>query len=386
MPYDADLSFSYIGSTKVVFEIGALSELPLQVSEFGSRAVLVTDQGILDAGLVEQAEKVLGKKLAGIFSDVPQDSGMEVVGAGTDYAKSVGADVIVSLGGGSVMDTAKGMSILMKQGGNLADFQGFQMLTEPQIPHIAVPTTSGTGSEVSMGAVILNREAGQKIIIGENHIIPRVALLDPELTVKLPSHLTASTGMDALTHAIESYVATMKNPLSDAAGLHAMKLISMYLPRAVEDGSDLVARGQMQVAALLAGWAFSNGYLGCVHAMSHSLGAIKGIPHGIANGLLLPHGMRFNLEEVPELMADIAKAMGVNTQGMSLIDAGKAGIEKIETMLKEAGLPMKLGEFDLSDEELERSAELAMSDGSIVCNPRMVMESEEVLEIFKGAL
>lgn len=385
MTYDADLSFAYFSPTRVVFEVGAIREIPIQISELGTKAVLVTDAGLIETGLVEKVKKTIGSKLAGVFSDVPQDSGMEVVEAGTEYANSIGADVVVSLGGGSVIDTAKGMCILMKEGGRLPDYEGFQMLTEPQTPHIAVPTTAGTGSEVTMGAVILNREAGQKIIIGENHIIPRAAILDPTLTVGLPPQLTASTGMDALTHAIESFVATMRNPISDALALHAIKLIVRYLPIAVKNGSDLLARGQMQVAALIAGWAFSNGYLGAVHAMSHSLGAVKHIPHGIANALLLPHVMQFNLQEIPELTVEIGTAMGIETRGMSTREAGEATIAAVESLLTEIGLPRKLSELDVSEEDFSACAELAMSDGSIVCNPRMIMEAEEVVELYKQA-
>ena len=386
MTYDADLSFNYFSPTRVVFEVGAIREIPIQIAELGTKAVLVTDAGLIETGLVEKVKKTIGSKLAGVFSDVPQDSGMEVVEAGSEYANSVGADVVVSLGGGSVIDTAKGMCILTRQGGSLTDFEGFQMLTEPQTPHIAVPTTAGTGSEVTMGAVILNREAGQKIIIGENHIIPRTAILDPTLTLGLPPDLTASTGMDALTHAIESFVATTRNPISDALALYAIKLIARYLPTAVKNGSDLLARGQMQVAALTAGWAFSNGYLGAVHAMSHSLGAVKHIPHGVANALLLPHVMRFNLQEIPELIAEIGTAMGVQTQGIPARDAGELTIAAIETLLSEICLPRKLRELDVSEDDFEACAELAMSDGSIVCNPRMIMEPEEVVELYKQAL
>lgn len=386
MSYDADLSFNYIGPTKVVFEVGAISEIPIQIAELGTKAVLVTDAGLVETGLVEKVKTVIGSKLAGIFSDVPQDSGMEVVDAGTNYAHSVGADVVVSLGGGSVIDTAKGICILMKQGGNLADFEGFQMLTEPQIPHIVVPTTAGTGSEVTASAVIFDKLQGQKIIISENFNIPRVAILDPVLTEKLPPLLTASTGMDALTHAIESYVATTKNPISDALSLYAMKLISNYLPVAVKNGSDLHARGQMQIAALVAGWAFSNGYLGAVHAMAHSLGAIKRIPHGTANALLLPHVMRYNLEEIPELTADIATAMGANIQGLSIEESGEAAIKKVEDLLIETELPRKLKTFNVSEKDIIQCSELAMSDGSIVCNPKMVMEPEELIAIYQSAL
>ncbi|MCX5851539.1 MAG: iron-containing alcohol dehydrogenase [Deltaproteobacteria bacterium] len=322
MSYSPDLSFIYFAPTKVVYGVGSVSELPMEVSNLGKRVVLVTDRGICDAGLVDEVRDILGDSLAGIFADVPQDTGMEVCDRGAEYAGSVGADVLVSLGGGSVIDTAKGMSIIMTEGGSLSDFQGMQMLTRPQTPHIVIPTTAGTGSEVTSAAVVLNREQGQKIIIYEYHITPRVAILD---------------------------------------------------------------RGQMQVAALLAGWAFSNALLGLVHAMAHSIGAVRGIPHGLANGLFLPHVMRFNLEEVPGLTADIAEALGVNIHGMAPLEAGKAGIAAIEALQDRIRLPRRLRDIGVQEEDLKKAAELAMSDGSVVYNPRMVLSSDEVLEVYRKA-
>lgn len=385
MSYSPDLSFIYFAPTKVVYGVGSVSELPMEVSNLGKRVVLVTDRGICDAGLVDEVRDILGDSLAGIFADVPQDTGMEVCDRGAEYAGSVGADVLVSLGGGSVIDTAKGMSIIMTEGGSLSDFQGMQMLTRPQTPHIVIPTTAGTGSEVTSAAVVLNREQGQKIIIYEYHITPRVAILDPRMTEKLPAHLTASTGMDALTHGIESYMSNARNPISDAVALRAMRLIARALPQAVEEPSDMVARGQMQVAALLAGWAFSNALLGLVHAMAHSIGAVRGIPHGLANGLFLPHVMRFNLEEVPGLTADIAEALGVNIHGMAPLEAGKAGIAAIEALQDRIRLPRRLRDIGVQEEDLKKAAELAMSDGSVVYNPRMVLSSDEVLEVYRKA-
>ena len=212
MGYDSDLSFNYFGPTKVVFGVGSLSELPIEVSALGRKAVLVTDEGLMATGLVERVQEKLGKLAVHTFSDVPQDSGMEVVDKGAREALSAGADVVISLGGGSVIDTAKGMSIVMTEGGRIRDFQGMQMLSRPQIPHIVIPTTAGTGSEVTSGAVFLDSEAGQKIIIYEYFITPRVAILDPEVTVPLPPDLSAATGMDAMTHAVESYVSLQRNP------------------------------------------------------------------------------------------------------------------------------------------------------------------------------
>jgi aldehyde dehydrogenase (NAD+) len=385
MQYESDLSFNYFAPTKVIFGEGLISDLPMEVADWGSRAVLVTDQGIIDAGLAEKVKAILGDKLVGVFSDVPQDTGMEVVDKGAEYAKSVGADVVVSLGGGSVMDTAKGMCIIMTEGGNLRDFQGMQMLTRPQTPHITIPTTAGTGSEVSAGAVVLDKEQGQKILIWEYHILPKVAILDPRLTENLPAHLTASTGMDAMTHAVESFLSQQRNPISDAMALHAIRLTTKYLPVAVENPGDMLARGQMQIAALTAGWAFSNALLGLVHAMAHSLGAVCRVPHGLANGILLPHVMLFNLEEVPELMADIALAMGAAPANMPAADAGAEAVAAMHELTRKIGLPRSLKDVGVQDGQLLECAELALTDGSVVYNPRMVMEAQEVLEIFKKA-
>jgi len=385
MSYDADLSFNYFGPTKVVFGEGSIRELPMEIDTLGQKAILVTDPGLLATGLVEEAQKLMGKTLAGTFSDVPQDSGMEVVDQGTAYAKSVAADVVVSLGGGSVIDTAKGMCILMKEGGSMRDYEGMQMLSRPQTPHIVIPTTAGTGSEVTSGSVILDREQGQKIINFEYFNTPRVAILDPKVTIGLPPHLTASTGMDAMTHAVESHLSLQRNPISDAAALHAIHLIVRYLPTAVEDGTNLVARGQMQIAALLAGWAFSNAMVGLVHAMAHSLGAVCGIPHGQANGILLPHVMAYNLEEAPELLASIAVAMGAAQHGDEPQAAGQAAVDATHELLGRIGLTQTLRDLQIDEARLKECAELSMSDGSIIYNPRMVMEPEEVLDVYMKA-
>ena len=385
MTYDPDINFIYFAPTKVIFGPGSVRDLPMEVEALGSKAVLVTDPGIIEAGLTDRVMNVLGDRVAGIFSDVPQDTGMEVVDAGAEFAKSLGADVIVSLGGGSVIDTAKGMAILLKEGGCLRDYEGMQLLSRPQTPHVAVPTTAGTGSEVTAGAVVLDKEQGQKILVWEYYILPNAAVLDPELTVGLPPHLTASTGMDAMTHAVESYMSQQRNPLSDAAALHAIRLITRHLPKAVEDGSDLAARGQMQLAALLAGWAFSNSLLGLVHAMAHSLGAVCRLPHGLANGILLPHVMRFNLEEVPQLMADVAEAMGAAEKGLPAMEAGALAVAEMVALVKKIGLPKGLKEAGIDEARLAECAELSMTDGSIIYNPRMVLEAEEVLDVYKKA-
>jgi len=385
MQYDADLNFNYFSPTKVIFGAGSISELPMEVRALGEKAFLVTDPGLIETGLVEAVKRKLGDLLAGVYSDVPQDSGMEVVDKGSELALSAGADVIVSLGGGSVIDTAKGICIVLKEGGSLRDFQGMQMLTRLQTPHVVIPTTAGTGSEVTSGAVVLDKDQGQKIIIFEYFNTPRVAILDPGVTENLPADLTASTGMDAMTHAVESYVAKARNPISDSAALHAIKLIVKHLPLAVANGGDLTARGQMQIAALLAGWAFSNAMVGLVHAMAHSLGAVCRIPHGLANGILLPHVMRYNLDEIPDLTADISEAMGAAATEMDISDKAVAAADNMEAFAQSVGLNQRLKDLGVTEDQLKECAELSMSDGSIIYNPKMVMDAKEVLSIYRAA-
>lgn len=385
MPYDSDLNFNYFAPTKVIFGVGSIAELPMEVGLLGKKAFLVTDQGLIETGLVDEVKKKIGDLLVGVYADVPQDSGMGVVDLGAERALAAGADVIVSLGGGSVIDTAKGMCIVMREGGSLREYQGMQMLTRPQTPHVVIPTTAGTGSEVTSGAVVMDKKQGQKIIIFEYFNTPRVAVLDPRMTAKLPPNLTASTGMDALTHAVESYVSQQRNPISDAAALHAIRLIAKYLPLAVANGSDLAARGQMQIAALLAGWAFSNAMVGLVHAMAHSLGAVTGTPHGLANAMLLPHVMRYNRDEIPELSADIAAAMGDSIEGLDGEQAAETAIQAIEALIEQIGLPRQLRDIGIEKNVLEKCAELSLADGSIVYNPKIVVDAEEVLSIYLKA-
>ena len=317
---------------------------------------------------------------------MPQDTGLDVVDRAAKFAREKGADIVVSIGGGSVIDTAKCMCILLTEGGSLADFEGIQLLTRPQTPHIVIPTTAGTGSEVTWVAVIYDKSKGQKILIVESYNAPRVAILDPVLTAKLPPLLTASTGMDALCHAVEAMTSVQHEPIADALGMHAIRLINKYLPTCVKNGSDLIARGQVQLAATMAGWAFGNAMVGLVHAMAHSIGAVAHVPHGIANGILLPHCMEFNLPDAGDYYADVAQAMGAYEKGCTTTNAAKAAVKAVFDLTKKIGHPQKLSEFGVTREHITKAADLSMSDGSIVNNVRYVADSSEVLEIYKKAL
>jgi alcohol dehydrogenase class IV len=275
---------------------------------------------------------------------------------------------------------------LLTEGGSLSDFEGIQLLTRPQTPHIVIPTTAGTGSEVTWAAVIYDKSKGQKILIVESYNAPRVAILDPTLTAKLPPLLTASTGMDAMTHAVEAISSLQREPIADALGLHAIRLLNKHLPQCIKNGSDLTARGQVQLAATMAGWSFGNAMIGIVHAMAHSIGAVAHVPHGIANGILLPHCMKFNLPDAQDYYAEIAQAMGVFKQGSSTKQAAEAAVKAFFDFTKIIGHPQKLSEFGVTEENIIKAADMSMSDGSIVNNPRYVADSSEILAIYKKAL
>ncbi len=386
MSYDRDLSFEYNNPTKLIFGEDSVKEIGLEVDNLGcSKALIVTDEGIVNAGLAERVEKALGRRFTGVFDRCVQDSGYDLVNEGAAFALEKGADILVSVGGGSVIDTAKGMSIVMKEGGELRDYEGIQMLSRPQTPHIVVPTTAGTGSEATWAAVIKDRENNVKGLFCDYHIIPDVGVLDPTMTAGLPAQLTASTGMDAFTHAVEAIHALQCQPIADALALHAIRLAVEYLPRCVEQGDDLFARGQMLLAANMSGIAFSNAQLGLVHAMAHSVGALYEVPHGLANSILLPHVMLFNLEECAGRYALIAGAMGLDVRGLSDAEAGRAAAEAVWDLTKKIGLPQQLREAGVPEDGLAGAADMSMADGAIIYNPRMITGEEEVLEVYRSA-
>lgn len=386
MGYDRDLSFIYRNPTKIVFGEKTAHDTGIEVAELGcGKAFIVTDPGVVEVGLVERVQKALGNKYVGVYDKCIQDSGLHIINEGAEVAKAAGADCLVSVGGGSVIDTAKGMAILLNEGGKIEDYAGFQLLSRPQTPHVVVPTTSGTGSEATMTAVVKDWDKNQKQLFSSNFIIPNVGILDPTIVEGLPPMLTATTGMDAFTHAVEAIHTLQASPIADAMALQVIRLVCEYLPRCVEDGSDLLARGQQQCAATMAGVAFDNAQLGLPHAMAHSLGGIFKVPHGLANSIVLPHAMRFNLEEVPDRYRLVAEAMRLDIRGMSDMEAGEAAVSAISDFTKKMGIPQKLSEVGVPEDGLKDVAELCMFDGCIVYNPTMIFEAGQVLEVLKQA-
>jgi alcohol dehydrogenase class IV len=258
-------------------------------------------------------------------------------------------------------------------------------LTEPQIPHIVIPTTAGTGSEVTSVAVIKSKTAGRKVYIVDSYIVPNTAILDPRFTLTLPPGLTASTAMDAMTHAMEALTSTMANPICDGQALQAIRLIRENLSKAVADGRDETTRGQLQIAATMAGWAFTVAQVGLAHAMAHTVGIMHNVPHGAACGIMLPKVMRFNVDFAADKLALAAQALGIDTGGMEERQAALAAADAIEGLMKETGHPMRLRDVGVPEESLSLAAVHAIADSAALFNARPVTDVQEVLNLYQEA-
>lgn len=386
MSYDEGLNFIFRAPTKIIFGADSVNECGLELESIGcSRALLVTDRDLAKSEIIERVKKSIGKRLGGIFAEVEPDSGVHIVNRGAEFARSFNADAIVSAGGGSSIDTAKGIQICLKLGGKLEEHAGFNIMGGRGIPHIVIPTTAGTGSEVTYAAVIKDHEQNRKLIFGDNFLIPDIAILDPVLISGMPPELTAATGMDALCHAVEAIHSLQREPIADALALHAVRLINEYLPRSVENGKDIVARGQMLIAANLAGSAFSNAQVGLIHALAHAVGAKFKVPHGVANSILMPHCMKYNLDAVADRYALIGEAMGINEHGLSAEEKALKTIKEISYLSKKIGLPTRLRDVGVPEERLEECVPDAMSDGSIVYNPKFISDQNDLLKVLKEA-
>jgi alcohol dehydrogenase class IV len=374
---------------RVLYKAGLVAEAGHELAHLGARrALIITDEGVVRAGLLDLVRAGLAGsvEIAGVFSEVPSNSSVTVVERGAAYAQQCGADLIVAVGGGSPIDTAKAIRILLAEGGRLHDYQGYNLLTRPLVPMVAIPTTAGTGSEVTTWAVIRDEQAHLKLSFSSIYLAPDLAILDPELTRTLPPPLTAATGMDALVHAIEAFVGTNANPISDSLALQAIDMISNNLRDATYSGDDMDARGPMLVASCIAGIAFSSGggSLGIVHAIAHAIGGAFDVHHGIANSIILPYGMQFNSVAVPNRFARIARAMGVNSGGRPEEDVIADGIDAVRLLAADCDLPSRLRDVGLPQDALPTIAEAALGDAAIFTNPRPATY-EDILDVIRAA-
>ena len=387
--------YEFFNPVKILSGRQALDNIPYELETLGCRRpIVITDKGIVEAGLI----KILLDSWAGsdlvvgaLYDETPPDSSNVVVNQVAEIYRSSGCDSIVAVGGGSVLDTAKGVNIVItEETDDLMKFVGAERLRKRMRPFIAVPTTSGTGSEVTMVAVIANEEKKCKMAFTSYTLFPDVAVLDPRMTMTVPPQITAATGMDAMTHAVEAFSCLQKNPLSDGYAFKAVDLIRQYLVRAVENGKDEEARMGMANASLLAGCAFSNSMVGIVHAIGHACGGVCGVPHGVAMAMLLPWGMEYNMKHCAVYYAELLLALAgpdvyVRTAPeQRALEAVKTVRQLNSTLNRLSGMPVTLKEAGVKREQFEQIARTAQDDGSLMFN-REEAGFEDILKILEAA-
>jgi alcohol dehydrogenase len=378
--------FDFHTPTRIKYGPGAVGNLGELAREMGANHVLlVTDPGLERAGHPQRAqESLLGAGLkVSVFDDVEENPTSRHVESGASYARPLGIDLIVSVGGGSSMDCAKGINFLLTNGGHMSDYKGFGKARKPMLPSVGVPTTAGTGSEAQSYALIADDQTHLKMACGDRKAAFRVAILDPEVTVSQPAKVTALTGIDAMSHALESYVTTRRNPVSQIFAREAWTLLELNLEKVLTRPDDLEARGAMQVGAFLAGTAIENSMLGACHACANPLTAHYGITHGLAIGIMLPHVLRFNAHgSAAGLYQELTEEAGLRN-GQPTPTETLA--ERINHLMQLAGLPTRLGACGVSAGILPLLAEEANSQWTARFNPRPVGE-KDLLGMYEAAL
>lgn len=377
----------FIPSVNVLGQ-GAVDDAIGDIKTLGfKRALIVTDKPLVKIGLVGEIAEKLGKNgiTATIFDGVQPNPTVTNVESGLALLKTNNCDFVISLGGGSPHDCAKGIALVATNGGSIKDYEGLDKSAKPQLPLVAINTTAGTASEMTRFCIITDEARHIKMAIVDKHTTPLLSVNDPELMLKKPASLTAATGMDALTHAVEAYVSTAANPITDACAIKAIELIQANLINAVENGQDINAREQMAYAQFLAGMAFNNASLGYVHAMAHQLGGFYDLPHGVCNALLLPHVQEYNAQVVPARLKDIAKAMGVDVSAMTDEQGANAAISAIKKLSVSVKIPENLTLLGVKAEDIPTLADNALKDACGFTNPKQATHAE-ICQIFTNAL
>jgi alcohol dehydrogenase len=372
--------------TRVVFGVGAIGRVGDLARELGaSRALIVTDAGLAAAGHPQRAVASLraGGLEVFVFDGAEENPTTRNVAVALDFARSHRIDLIIAVGGGSSMDCAKGVNFLLTNGGSMSDYKGFGKATRPMLPSIGVPTTAGTGSEGQSFALIADEQTHLKMACGDRKAAFRVAVLDPEVTVSQPPQVTAVTSIDAVSHALESYVTVRRNPLSQMFAREAWRLLDANLDKVLRQPGDLEARGAMQIGAYFAGVAIENSMLGVCHACANPLTAHYGLTHGVAIGVLLPHVIRFNAEAVGGLYGDLAHEVGLRNGDLAA--AGEALALHVTDLLRAAGLPTRLSECGVSPGIFSVLAEEASQQWTARFNPRPASEAD-LHHIYETAL
>jgi alcohol dehydrogenase class IV len=379
---------AFFSPNRILFGIDVVKGVATEVKQLGGGKVLiVTDPGLIEAGLVEPIKASLDSEgiAFSIYDQVEPEPPARIVDQCARYLKDENCDLIIGVGGGSSLDVAKGASIMATNEGSILNYSGVDTVPKRGLPKILVPTTAGTGSEVTRVLVIADEASNIKKTVYSTYVLSDVAIVDPMMTLSMPPTVTADTGIDALVHAIETYVSANATPFSDILAIEAITLIAENVTKAFAKGENVEARYHMSLAATISGLAFGSGGLGAVHALSNPLGIEYGLPHGRANALMLPHVMTYNLIGNPIKFALIAEAMGEELEALSPVEAGALAVEAVKELLNQLKISIRLRDYHIPQKDIPKLVERVMKVSRLfVPNPRNVTR-EDVKEIFRVA-
>ena len=386
--YEMDKLSTFLASRKTILAQGAVSQIGPEAKKLGAAKVLVvTDQGVVKAGLAEPVKASLAEAglEVGVFDGVLPEPPSGSIDQCSEMFRTGGFDLCLGLGGGSSLDTAKIVSALSVNPGSVKDYVGMDMVPQKGAPLVLVPTTAGTGSEATRVMVFTDEDDNTKKVVYSDYLLPELSVLDPELTLSMPPSVTADTGMDALVHAIETYVSMNSTPYAEILSLQAISMIAEHLPKAYAKGSSLLARYNMLLAANLSGSAFASGGLGAVHGLAYVLGTEYHMSHGRSNAIMLPHVMEFNLSGNLEKYANIARAMGEETIGLSPYEAAELSVEAVRSLLAAVNVSDRLEDYGISRDDLPKLVKGGLAQARLfVPNPRDLVEAD-VEQIYSGA-
>jgi alcohol dehydrogenase class IV len=378
----------FLSPNRILFGIDAVKGVAAEVKQLGGKKVLiVTDPGLIEAGLVEVIKGPLDSEgiAFSLFDQVEPEPPARIVDQCTRHLKDENCDLVIGVGGGSSLDVAKGAAIMATNEGSILDYSGVDVVPKRGLPKILIPTTAGTGSEVTRVLVVTDETSNIKQAVYSSHVLSDVALVDPMMTLSMPSKVTADTGMDALVHAIEAYVSVNATPFSDILAIEAIALIAENVTKAFAKGENVEARYHMSLAATIAGLAFTSGGLGAVHALSNPLGIEYHLPHGRTNAIMLPYIMAYNLIGNPTKFASIAEAMGEEVEGLSPMEAGALVVEAVKELLNQLKISIRLRDYDIPQKDIPKLVEGSMKISRLfVPNPRNLTQGD-VEEIFRTA-
>jgi alcohol dehydrogenase len=386
----AEQFITFSTSNSILFGNNAVEQIPMIIKKMGAQRILVvTDKGLVQCGLIKRLTNVLQQVNYSIYDEVEETPNIETIRKITEDGRKYKFDLLIGFGGGSPMDAAKAVSALLTNEGDIEDYLGSDTIRKPGVKKILVPTTAGTGSEVTIFSVLARREKNIQEPTGiyDKYMLPEWAIVDPTLTVAMPPSLTANTGMDAFSHAAECYVNTKSNFLMEPLALEAIKLISQNIEKATTNGTDLVARYQMSAGSLLAGVAFSQTGTGLTHGLAETVQIPYKIPHGAAIAVILPHVMAFNISAKTTKYAQIARAMGIDSKGLSDVQLAERAVERVKEINARIGIPKNLSALRIPEKDLEKIAKdtMIIGEGYLKKNPRMANE-QDLLKILENAL